>query len=78
MVTEANEGWTIDDLRPYAAHLLQVFGPDRLMWGSDWPVCLLRADYRDWHRAAQTLTANLSDAGKEQRFGGTAARFYGI
>ena len=78
LVTEANEGWIVDDLRPYAAHLLQVFGPDRLMWGSDWPVCLLRADYRDWHQAAQTLTAELSGAGKEQIFGGTAARFYGI
>ena len=78
LVTEANEGWTVDDLRPYAAHLLQVFGPDRLMWGSDWPVCLLRADYRDWHQAAQTLTAELGDPGKEQVFGGTAVRFYGI
>lgn len=78
LVTEANEGWTVDDLRPYAAHLLQVFGPDRLMWGSDWPVCLLRADYGDWHQAAQTLTTELSDTGKEQIFGGTAARFYGI
>lgn len=78
MVTEANEGWTVENLRPYAAHLLKIFGPDRLMWGSDWPVCLLRASYRDWHGAAQALTADLREGDRARIFGGTAARFYGI
>lgn len=76
LVTEAREGWDIDDLRPYAAHVLQVFGADRVMWGSDWPVCQLRATYDQWRAAAQTLTADLSAADKAQVFGGTATRFY--
>jgi L-fucono-1,5-lactonase len=76
LVTEANEGWRIDDLRPYAAHVLKEFGADRVMWGSDWPVCQLRATYDDWRAAAETLTAGLDPAAKEQVFGGTAARFY--
>ncbi|PCH73572.1 MAG: amidohydrolase [Rhodobacteraceae bacterium] len=76
LVTEANEGWSIDDLRPYAAHVLEVFGADRVMWGSDWPVCQLRATYDDWRAAAETLTADLDPAAKAQVFGGTAARFY--
>ena len=76
LVTEAREDWGIDDLRPYAAHVLQVFGADRVMWGSDWPVCQLRATYDQWRTAAKALTANLSVADKAQVFGGTAARFY--
>ncbi len=76
LVTEANEGWGLDDLRPYAAHVLKVFGADRVMWGSDWPVCQLRATYDQWRAAAETLTADLDPAAKEQVFGGTAARFY--
>ncbi len=76
LVTECNEDWTIDDLTPYAYHVLDVFGPDRVMWGSDWPVCQLRATYDEWLQAAETLTAQLSDDGKNQVFGGTAQRFY--
>ncbi|PKQ04545.1 MAG: amidohydrolase, partial [Alphaproteobacteria bacterium HGW-Alphaproteobacteria-10] len=57
LVTEAASGWTVDDLRPYAAHVLAAFGPERVMWGSDWPVCRLRAEYGDWLTAAQALTA---------------------
>ena len=76
LVTEAAAGWTIDDLRPYATHVLDVFGPDRVMWGSDWPVCQLRASYSEWHAAAEALTAHLSGPEKELVFGDTAARFY--
>ncbi len=76
LVTEAAEGWTIDDLRPYAGHVLEQFGPNRVMWGSDWPVCQLRASYDDWRTAAEALTAHLDVADKEQVFGGTAATFY--
>lgn len=76
LVTEASEGWTADDLRPYASHLLNVFGPDRLMWGSDWPVCLLRASYAEWHEAARILTAGLSEPDRDKIFGGTATCFY--
>ena len=46
MVTEAAwDTWTVDDLRPYAEVVLDAFGPERLMFGSDWPVCLLAAPY---------------------------------
>ena len=76
LVTEANPGWTVDDLRPYATHILDTFGPDRVMWGSDWPVCRLRAEYGDWRAAAEDLTAHLDTPARARVFGGTAAAFY--
>lgn len=76
LVTEAGPGWTIDDLRPFAAHVLTEFGPDRVMWGSDWPVCRLQCEYGDWHDIAQELTSDLSSDARDQIFGGTAAAFY--
>jgi len=76
LVTEAGDGWSIDDLKPYADHVLAAFGPDRVMWGSDWPVCQLQASYARWHELAEALTAHLSDDEKARVFGGTAAEFY--
>lgn len=76
LVTEADDGWGVDDLRPFADHVIKVFGTDRVMWGSDWPVCRLQAEYESWITAAQTLTADLSAEAKADVFGGTAARFY--
>jgi len=76
LVTEAAESWTIDDLRPSAEHVLDVFGPERVMWGSDWPVCQLRADYDQWHAAAHMLTAPLGAAAQRDIFGSTARLFY--
>jgi len=76
IVTEANEDWTIDDLRPFASHVLQSFGPERVMWGSDWPVCQLRATYDKWINTARALTVDLSVEDKAMVFGGTANRFY--
>lgn len=76
LVTEAAPGWAAADLRPYAAHVLAAFGPARVMWGSDWPVCRLRADYADWLAAAQALTAGLDEADRAAVFGGTARAFY--
>lgn len=76
LVTEAGPDWTVDDLRPVAEHLLAEFGPSRIMWGSDWPVCRLRASYDDWLAAAETLTADLVPAERAMVFGGTAAEFY--
>lgn len=78
LVTEANAGWTAEDLKPYADHVLSVFGPDRVMWGSDWPVCQLRATYDQWWEAARALTAHLSPEDQCRVFGGTAAEFYGL
>ncbi len=77
LVTET-DGWTLDDLRPYARHVLDAFGPDRVMWGSDWPVCQLEASYDAWRAAAEDLTAHLSRDARDSVFGGTAATFYRI
>ena len=78
LVTEANAGWTVPDLKPYVDHVIAVFGPERVMWGSDWPVCRLRASYDDWRKAALELTAHLPVAARDRIFGGTAAAFYGL
>ncbi|MCZ6589476.1 MAG: amidohydrolase family protein, partial [Alphaproteobacteria bacterium] len=76
LVTEAKQDWTLDDLRPFVDHILAAFGPDRVMWGSDWPVCKLRASYDAWRQAAKALTANLGAQERAQVFGGTAIGFY--
>lgn len=76
MATEAAEGWQVDDLAPYAHHVLAAFGPERVMWGSDWPVCRLGANYEQWLAAAEAMTAHLTPDQRAQVFGGTAAAFY--
>jgi L-fuconolactonase len=76
LVTETEGGWTVEDLRPYAEHVLEIFGPARVMWGSDWPVCQLAATYDEWREAAEALTTGLTAEERAQVFGGTAARFY--
>jgi L-fuconolactonase len=76
LVTEADPGWTVEDLRPYADHILAVFGPRRVMWGSDWPVCRRRAEYAVWRAAAEALTAHLPGPDRARIFGGSAAEFY--
>lgn len=78
LVTEAGPNWSIAGLKPYADHLIACFGPERLMFGSDWPVCELAATYENWLAAAKELVAGLSPAARDQIFGGTAALFYGI
>ena len=78
LVTEAGEDWTVADLRPFTDHVLSAFGPERVMWGSDWPVCLRRATYDAWWEASQVLTSHLDEAARDAVFGGTAARFYRI
>lgn len=76
LVTEAAPGWTVDDLRPFADHLLAAFGPQRLMWGSDWPVVTLAGGYARWRDAAADLLGGLPPAARDAVLGGTAARFY--
>ena len=78
MVTEAGPGWTVTQLRPYLHHVLQAFGPERVMWGSDWPVLTLAADYSAWCAASEALLAHLSEAQRAAVFGGNACRFYRI
>jgi L-fuconolactonase len=77
MVTEADpKRWTVAGLRPYAEVVLDAFGPSRVMFGSDWPVCLLAASYADVVSAAEQLTDGLDPDEQAQVFGGTAARAY--
>jgi len=79
LVTEADrERWTVADLRPYVDVALEAFGPDRLMVGSDWPVCLLAADYARVFAAAEELLSGCSPDERRQVFGGTATRVYGL
>lgn len=78
LVTEAAEDWTVADLTPYVDHLLATFGPERLIWGSDWPVCTLAASYADWVAATDRLLASLSEAESECVLHDNAVRVYGI
>jgi len=77
LVTEGDwHAWAVDDLAPFVRHAIGVFGPTRLMFGSDWPVCLLAASYERVVEAARRLTAALSEAERQLVFGGTATRVY--
>jgi L-fuconolactonase len=78
MVTEADyQNWDLEQLRPYADHVIEHFGPGRVMFGSDWPVCLLAASYEQVWSVARTLVRNrLGEGGEAAIFGGNAARFY--
>jgi L-fuconolactonase len=78
LATEAAPGWKADTLRPYVEALVDMWGPKRLMWGSDWPVLNLAGNYRDWFAIARKLTSQLSKEDREQIFGNTAQAFYGI
>ncbi|WP_371664095.1 amidohydrolase [Streptomyces sp. NBC_00280] len=79
LVTEADHtSWKPDDLRPYADTVLDAFGPGRLMFGSDWPVCTLAASYGQVISLAEELTASLDASEREQVFTGTATRVYGL
>jgi L-fuconolactonase len=76
LVTEAQRDWTVDTLRRYTDHLLACFGPERLMWGSDWPVALLATDYARWLESAQELIGTLSPNERAKVMGKNAVRFY--
>jgi len=78
LVTEAGDGWTIERLRPYTDELLDAFGPGRIMVGSDWPVCLLAASYGEVLTAADELMRAVSDAERDEIFGGSAAHWYSL
>jgi L-fuconolactonase len=72
------ETWTAEDLRPYVDHAIGVFGPERLMFGGDWPVAILAGDYAKVWKETGVLLAGLPEADRAAILGGTACRFYGI
>ena len=78
LVTEAAPGAGAESLRRYADLVVDAFGAERVMWGSDWPVVLLASDYGGWLATAKALTADRSLDEQAAIFGGTAARFYGL
>ena len=78
LVTEARPGWNVDELRPYVAHVLDVFGARRVIWGSDWPVVDLAGGYAAWLAASEALLAHLGQQDRNDIFGLNACRFYGL
>jgi len=79
MITEADwQRWTFADLKPYVRAALDLFGPDRLMFGSDWPVCELAGTYSQVVDALNDALGPISESDRAAIFGGTAARFYGL
>jgi L-fuconolactonase len=74
LATEARSGWTPGDLAPYVSHVIDAFGADRVMWGSDWPVIDLNASYDSWRAATLGLIGD--HPGKAAILGGSARRFY--
>jgi len=78
LANEAGPDWNVGQLKPTVDHVLQVFGPTRLMWGSDWPVLNLAGHYDGWHTVAEQLLSHLTPDEKIAIFGGTAQHFYGL
>ena len=78
VVAYAGADWTTADLRPYVEHCLEAFGWDRVVWGSDWPVCTLTADLTRWVRATHELTSGCTDSERERLFSLNAQRIYGL
>ncbi|MFE0906548.1 amidohydrolase family protein [Streptomyces rochei] len=79
LVTEADHtAWTVGDLRPVWDVLLDAFGPERLMFGSDWPVCVLAGGWNRWAATVEELLTDCSDQDVAAILSGTASAFYGL
>ncbi|MBI21537.1 MAG: amidohydrolase [Chloroflexi bacterium] len=79
MVTEADHNnWNIDDIKPYVHHVLSMFGYDRIMIGSDWPVCTLAAQYNNVIETVRNLINNLDKDDQKKILGNTAIKFYDL
>jgi len=79
MVTEADwQGWTPADLKPYIEIAINAFSPQRLMYGSDWPVCELAATYEQVHDSLAENISRLSQAEQARIFAGSARAFYNL
>lgn len=77
MVTEADwKNWTPDQLRPYIDVVVNSFGIDRIMYGSDWPVCLVASSYTRWLQTVKDYFASLSEEEQEKVFSSNAISFY--
>lgn len=76
LVTEASPHWQTEDLRRYVDHLIECFGPSRLMWGSDWPVVELAGGFSRWRQATLELLEGVGDDARAAILGESAERFY--
>ena len=77
MVTEADhQHWTPEQLRPYIDHVVAAFGPERIMYGGDWPVSTLATTYKTWFETLQAATAHFSDGDRHKLFYANASAFY--
>lgn len=78
IVVQARERWTADDLAPVINHTLTTFGPDRVMFAGDWPVCTLKATYRQWVEALRSIVRNRKPEDNAKLFHDNAVRVYGL
>lgn len=78
LLTEAQPGAGLDDLRVWLDHLYAAFGPERLLWGSDWPVVLMEASYSAWLSLVEDWLSDKPAAARDLIFGGTAKRVYSL
>ncbi len=76
IVTEAADDWTIDDIKPYIEHILNIFGTERVIFGSDWPVINISSDYQEWLTICKKLTAKMTEDEKTNIFAKNASVFY--
>ena len=77
IVASAEPGkWTADDLAPVVNHTLETFGPDRVMFGSDWPVCLKAATIAKWLGALETIVKGRKASDNQKLFHDNAVRVY--
>ena len=79
LVTEADHArWSVNDLRPFVHTALELFGPRRIIWGSDWPVCTLASTHRHWRQATAELLGDLSEDERQQIMAHNARAVYGL
>jgi L-fuconolactonase len=78
VVTAKPEQWRAEDLTPIVKHTLAVFGPDRVMFGGDWPVCTKTATFRQWFQALAAIVRDRGAEEKRKLFHDNAVRFYGL
>jgi predicted TIM-barrel fold metal-dependent hydrolase len=70
--------WSVEQLAPFINHTMSVFGPDRVMFAGDWPVCTLAATFKQWLQTVQTVVHDRPESERRRLFHDNAAKFYGI
>jgi L-fuconolactonase len=78
LATQAGASWQMNDLRPWVQHAFECFGPSRIMWGSDWPVCELTVTYERWHTIFERFLFYYRIPDRELIMCDTPVRFYGL